>query len=248
MTDILIQKLHQFGLTNKEASVYTAMLMGGEMTADEIAKQAKLNRSTTYVQLQLLMDEGLATTFKRGKKTFFAPESPRNLERIIDKKIEVVEQQKAEVMLLVPELLRAYGTAGERPVVRIFQGKEGLTSMRNDMLETNPKLIQVAFSYDGMRKIFCEAELEAFSKKRAGKKINSQALYTKIGDDIIILPPQKLKRISSKEYPFSSDVYIYGDTVSYATTQDQIFGITIKNSSIADTMRTLFEIAWKYAD
>lgn len=248
MTETLIKKLNQFGLTNKEAHVYTAVLIGGEMTADEIAKQAKLNRSTTYVQIKLLIEEGLVSTFKRGKKTFFSAESPRNLERIINKKITEAEQQKNEVMLLVPELQKLFGSSADRPVVRVFEGKEGLISMRDQMLETNPKVIQVAFSHDGMRKIFSETELQAFSKRRAGKKILSQALYTKIGDDIIVLPPQKLKRIDIKKYPFDSDVYIYGDTVSYASTKDQIVGITIKNASIAHTMRTLFEIAWKHAD
>ncbi|MFN3188222.1 MAG: TrmB family transcriptional regulator [Candidatus Paceibacteria bacterium] len=245
MTDTLIQKLHKFGLTNKEAAVYTAMLVGGEMTADEIAKQSKLNRSTTYVQLKLLMESGLASTFKRGKKTFFAAESPRNLERIVNKKREAVENQKAEVMLLVPELLRVYGTGGERPVVRVFEGKEGLVSMRNSILESGAKKLQTAFSFDSMAKIFTVEEMMSFSNKRASKKIEAQLMYKKTGDDIPSVPPQQIRRAREEDYPFSADMYIYDDTVSFASTSDKIVGVSITNADIAKTMRMLYETVWK---
>lgn len=245
MTDTLIQKLHKFGLTHKEAAVYTALLVGGEMTADEIAKQAKLNRSTTYVQLKILMEDGLATTFKRGKKTFFAAESPRNLERIVNKKREAVEKQKTEVISLVPELLRIYGTGGERPSVRVFEGKEGLVSMRNSILETDTKKLRAAFSFDSMAKIFTVEEMMNFSNKRASKKIQSQLMYKKTGDDIPSVPPQQIRRMDGKEYPFGADMYIYNDTVSFASTSDKIVGVSITNSDIAKTMRMLYDTVWQ---
>lgn len=244
MTDTLIQKLYKFGLTHKEASVYTAMLIGGEMTADDIAKQAKLNRSTTYVQLKQLMDDGLATTFKRGKKTFFAAESPSNLERIVDKKTEALERQKAEVMLLVPELLRIYGTGGERPVVRVFEGKEGLVSMRNSILESEVKKLRTAFSFDGMAKIFTIEELMSFSNKRANKKIESLLMYKKTGDDIPSVPPQQIRRVNENDYPFGADLYIYNDTVSFASTSNKVVGVSITNADIAKTMRMFYDTVW----
>lgn len=238
------KKLIELGLTAKEAEVYLALLKSGDSTADQLAKLAKMNRSTTYVQIKLLAEYGLVSTFKRGKKTFFAAESPTNLIRILENRHRQIEAQKNEVELLVPELLKLYGSSVDRPAVRVFEGKEGLVSMRNSILEANPKIMQVAFSFDAMSKIFNTDEMMGFSLKRAKKNIYTQGLYTKIGEDVPVVPPQQLKRINAEAYPFGSDVYIYGDTISFASTKDQIVGITIKNADIAKTMKTLFDIAW----
>lgn len=243
----MIEKLIDFGMTQKEAEVYLALMQGGEQTADQLAKSSKLNRSTAYVQIKILTDYGLVSTFKRGKKTFFAAESPNNLVRILEKKHEAIVVQKAEISQLVPELLKLYGNAVDRPAVRVFEGKEGLITMRNDILDTNSKIISVVFSFDGMSRIFTDEELMAYSRKRAGKKIISRALYTKTGPDIPTVPPQQILRVQEKDNPFGSDIYIYGDTISFASTKDQIVGVTIKNSDIANTMLALFEIAWKQA-
>lgn len=241
----MIEKLEALGLTLREAAVYVALIENGDATADTVAKMAKFNRSTTYVQISSLQEMGLVTTYKRGKKTYYAAESPNNLERLIEKKYDAIEHQKSEARMLVPELLKIYGQKIERPTVRVFEGKDGLVAMRHEMLDGSPKLIQVIYSYDAMAKIYTEEELLAFSKKRSAKKIQSEGLYTKTGEDIISIAPQKLKRLNSKEFPFDSDIYIYGDTVSYASTKDKIVGITIKNANIAFTMRTMFEVLWK---
>jgi sugar-specific transcriptional regulator TrmB len=66
----LSKQLKNFGLSDNEVAVYTALLTGGSDTASNIAERAKLNRSTTYVQLDSLMAYGLASSFKRGRKHF----------------------------------------------------------------------------------------------------------------------------------------------------------------------------------
>jgi sugar-specific transcriptional regulator TrmB len=240
----MTKHLIELGLTQKAADVYLALLSGGEMTADQLAKLSKMNRSTTYVQIKFLIEFGLVSTFKRGKKTFFAAESPNNLVRILEQKQQQIENQKTEVEQLVPELLRLFGSSVDRPTVRVFEGKEGLVSMRNSILDLKPKKIQIAFSFDSMAKIFTETEMMAFSHKRASKNIESQLMYKKTGDDIPSVPPQQIKRVDEKTYPFEADVYIYGDTVSFTSTKDRIVGISITNADIAATMRMLYEIAW----
>ena len=71
----MLKELQDLGLSEKEARVYL-----GQTTADKLAKHAKVNRSTTYVQLESLMKVGLMSTHEERKKTVFAPESPELLE------------------------------------------------------------------------------------------------------------------------------------------------------------------------
>jgi HTH-type transcriptional regulator, sugar sensing transcriptional regulator len=241
----MVKNLIEFGLTAKEAEVYLTLLQSGDATADQLAKSSKLNRSTTYVQIKQLTEYGLVSTFKRGKKTFFAAESPNNLARILEQRKQQITRQEAEVAQLVPELLKLFGSSVDRPVVRVFEGKEGLVSMRNNILESGTKNMLAAFSFDSMAKIFSTDEMMAFSNKRAAKKIQSRLMYKKTGDDIVVVPPQEVRRVDEKTYPFGADVYIYNDTVSFASTQDQIVGVSITNADIAKTMRMLYETVWE---
>ena len=241
----MTKKLIEFGLKQKEAEVYLTLLQGGEATADQLAKSSKLNRSTTYVQIKSLSEYGLVSTFKRGKKTFFAAESPNNLARILEQRKQQIIIQEAEVSQLVPELLKIFGSSIDRPVVRVFEGKAGLVSMRNSILDSGAKSMLAAFSFDSMAKIFSEDEMMAFSNKRASKKIESRLLYKKSGDDIPSVPPQQIRRVKEEEYPFGADMYIYNDTVSFASTKDQIVGVSITNADIAKTMRLMYDTVWK---
>lgn len=237
-------KLVEMGLAEKEAAVYLTLLYGGAMTAEKAAKQAKLNRSTTYVQIKELMDLGLVSTFKVEKKTFFAAESPTNLERIIEKKRRDVERQMEDALTLVPDLLKIYSNTGSRPIFRIFEGKEGLISMRNSILESGVKEYYLAFSVDVMQQSFTDNEMIEFSKRRQAKGIAGTVLYTWSKGELPAYPPQRLKRIDIEKYPFGSDLYIYGDTVSIATTMGQITGLTITNAAIAQSMKSIFMMAW----
>ena len=248
MTAALTKRLTKLGLTDKESEVYMTLLQGGEMTADQLAKISKLNRSTAYVQIKLLQERGLVSTFKRGKKTYFAAESPNNLTRVVNKRKQEIEHQETEVVLLVPELLNIFGSAVDRPTVRVFEGKEGLVSMRNEILESDAKELRVALAYDSMANVFTVDEMMAFSAKRSQKKMHSKVLYTKAGEDMIVIAPQQGCRVDASAFPFGSDVYIFGDTVSFASTKDQIVGVTVKNADVAKTIHTLFEMAWKQSE
>ena len=63
-----IQELTNLGLKDKEASVYLSCLELGPSPVQPIARKAKVVRATTYVILESLMNMGLVTKFKEGKK------------------------------------------------------------------------------------------------------------------------------------------------------------------------------------
>ncbi len=242
------KKLIELGLTAKEAEVYLALLKSGDSTADELAKLAKMNRSTTYVQIKLLAEYGLVSTFKRGKKTFFAAESPTNLIRILENRHRQIEAQKNEVELLVPELLKLYGSSVDRPAVRVFEGKEGLVSMRNSILDQKTAEIRVISSIDQMRKIFSKQELLNFTLRREQNGTKSLVMYSlEEGEDFIPLKLQTFKRVSKDFLPFGCDIYLYGDSVSFASTDSQIVGLSITNKAVAATIKALFEKVWQSA-
>lgn len=240
------EKLINIGLTEKQASVYIAILQNGSSTADQAAKESKLKRPTAYVQIEELINLGFLSSFKKGKKTFFAAESPQNIERLLEKKKEEVGQRIIEAKSFLPDLMRVFTGDDVRPEVRIFEGKEGLISMRNSILEEKPEYLKAVAVYNKMLEVFSAEELKSFSEKRAKLGIGSSTIYSldKSYADAKITENQKMKRVPTDKLPFSCDVYIYNNTVSFASIGDTITGVTVRNANIASTIERLFDYAW----
>ncbi len=248
MNTPLLEKLQEFGLTDKEARVYLASLELGSTTADKISKQADVNRSTTYVQIEQLMEMGLMSTHEEGKKTLYTAESPDNLKRLFERKQEELKQKSKALENFVPELSRIYDSAGERPVVRFFQGKSGVATMRNEILKAKDKRVLVATSFDDLWNTFSEEELMKYSTARAKKKITSYVLYTKSGEDVAPVPPSELRRVSEKEFPFECDVYIFDNKVAMASLKEPLHAVIIESAPLSKSMHSIFRLAWRSSE
>ncbi len=245
----MLKELQDLGLAEKEAKVYLAALEIGRATADQLAKHAKLVRPTTYLQIKSLMEKGLISTYEEGKKTYFAPESPELLKRLLQQQKNNLNSKEQELAALLPELLRRFEGAGERPVVRFFPGKEGIAAVRDEVLTTKSKETHIIFSPENLSRLFGQAYLDEYSAKRKAAGIHSQGIYTykQTFDPAIIdqlterrvLPPQVL--------PLTIDVYIFDDKVGILSLEGSLFGLVIQSSQIASSMKMLFDFLWSHS-
>ncbi len=241
------KQLQRFGLSEKEAVVYETLLRTGKTTASQLATQTKLNRSTTYVQLRSLLNLGLVASFKNEKKTFFTAQSPENLEVLLHKQITTLERQKKQIKELLPDLAKAYVSHGVTPVIRHFQGKDGLMAMRNEVFNSEDKKIRIVMDYDDLTRVFTKDELRSYSDKRKQQTIQSYIIYSlESGPDFNPFHYQHLKRIKDASGLFGCDIYIYGNTVSFAAMKSDIVGVTIDQADIAKAMKRLFDTYWDH--
>ncbi|MBI5644702.1 helix-turn-helix domain-containing protein [Candidatus Kaiserbacteria bacterium] len=127
----MLKELQDIGLSEKEARVYLASLELGQTTAEKLAKHAKVNRSTTYVQLESLMKRGLISTHEADKKAVFAPESPEILKRLLLKQRDDINSRERDLATILPMLVQQYEGAGEWPLVRFFPGARESASIEN---------------------------------------------------------------------------------------------------------------------
>src|SRR3989344_6643452 len=132
----MLERLKNIGLSDNEAKVYLAMLELGLSPVIEIARKAEINRPTAYVQIESLKKKGLVSTQVKGKKHLFIAESPARLEFYLDSELKDVEQKKDELGKVLPDLEKLFTSAGSRPSVRLFEGKEGLLAMRDIFLKS----------------------------------------------------------------------------------------------------------------
>lgn len=246
----MLDELQKIGLSENEAGVYLALLELGSSTAAQIAQKARVNRATTYVQIETLIRMGLVSTFEKGKKTYFRAEDPEYLKKVIEREKATVVEREQKLTDIMPELEKLFLTASERPRVRFFEGKEGLLTIVKDFLKTKDRAIEAVASLDNILDIF-PAHLKDYSSQRVKKGIRSKFIYTSSQGAILAQSDAEMLResrfVPPEKFPFTCDITIYEHKVAISSLRDRPFGIIIESKEVADSLRALFYLAWDTA-
>lgn len=248
--------LKRLGLTDKEACVYLACLQLGSAAVQKIARKAQVVRATTYVILGSLEKQGLVTNFKQGKKTLFSAEAPRQLLRLLENEREVINEKQHELEQLLPELQVLMKVGGDRPTVRYFEGIEGLRAIRQEMVmysksgDTWYNLTPL----DHLEAIFGSGGELIYTKNRMAKGIQAKTLFATKSEKMkkeLLKPTKDLaerRYIPTNTFSSSSGFTIYRNRVAIGVFTGKLGGVIIESEAIADTMRSLFNLAWQSAD
>lgn len=241
--------LQKIGLSDKEAKVYLAALELGADTAQNISKRAGVNRATTYVAIKALSDLGLIGTFQKDKKQFFSAVEPARLISLYDKAKAEAEEKKILIERLRPELAKVHHQPGERTTVKYFEGKEALLSMALEFYkDMKGGTILNIFPADLIKKAFSSEDLKDLKEARIKKNVFVRGLYTSGIEELRSSTDQELRRISYDKFPLRSDIAIYGDKVRIVNLGERLSGIVIEDKNFADTLRSVFELAWTAAE
>jgi sugar-specific transcriptional regulator TrmB len=251
-----IQELKKFGLKDKEAAVYLASLELGPAPVQNIARKAKVVRATTYVILEDLMQKGLITHYKEGKKTLFSAEPPLQLNRLLEKQEEEIKRQKEDLTHFLPELQAVIKAEGNRATVRYFEGKEGLRAIRQEIvMYSQPGEILYNFTpIDYIDAIFPENST-LYYKQRVSRGIQSRTILSTSSEK---LKKQIMARMAEdrtdcrfippKLFPVGGGMTIFRDRIAMGTYTGKITGLIIENGTLANMMRKLFDLAWVGAE
>lgn len=247
----MLKELQDVGLSEKEARVYLASLELGRATAEQLAKHARIVRPTAYFQIKALMEKGLMSTFEEGKKSYFVAESPELLNRLLVRQKDAIAIRERDLANMLPELIKQFASAGERPIVRFFTGKEGITAMREEVLELEKgEEINIIFSRDVLAHFYTAKELDDFSDKRMARGIHSRYIYTSSkGKSESELPANTERRyLQPERLPIKSDIFIYQNNLALMALQGPVFGIVIESKELAESFRALFSLMWEIAE
>ena len=251
-----IQELRNLGLKDKEAAVYLSCLELGPSPVQPIARKSKVVRATTYVILESLMNMGLVTKYKEGKKTLFSAETPRQLMRLLERQQEEVREKQHELEVILPELQMLTRAAGDKPSVRYFEGKEGLHAIRQDLV-MYPRSGDVIYNFtpaDHLVGVFPDDEDVNFTQ-RVSKGIRAKTLFTTTSKEVLKkwLSAKEYGRyterryISPDKFPVPAGMTIYKDRIAIGSYTGKLFGVIIESQQMADMMRALFDLAWDQA-
>lgn len=244
---MLENELQQLGLSDKEAKTYLASLELGSAAVQEIAKKSGLKRPTVYFAIEQLVKKGLMSSFEKGKKTFFAAESPERLISLITLQQKKAQSLEENLRKFLPQLNDIFGLTGERPKIRFLEGKEGLKALQDDFLKTEDKNIENIYPRDDFIKVFSEAERKDYIAKLRKKRIKVRTIYTSQQKTVSLIPNPYAERkfVSYEKFPFSADITIYGNKVAIGTFRGKLVGVIIESKEIAETLRLIFNLAWE---
>ncbi len=237
--------LVEVGLSDKEAKVYMFLLTVDEPNVAEISKKTKINRTTIYPVIDSLTEKGLVEEITKNEKTYIHALPPERIESYIEEqKIKLSEQSKI-VKDMVPKFKAVARGLGERPIVEYYTGQEEiLRSARNMFDGGEGGLMYVIYPRDEVEKSFTPKELEPVKKKRIEKNVKIVSIYSYSKGEYTSDITMDRKRIDPEKYPIKAEIGIYNESVRIHIFGKHAGTIFIKSADVAETLRSLFKLAF----
>jgi sugar-specific transcriptional regulator TrmB len=242
---MLEKYLQEIGLNEKEAIIYIALLAVDNYSVLDLSKKTKLNRSTAYVILESLAKKGLVTETTVGKKTHYQAEPPERLETYVEQRKILLDEQAKKLKDIIPQIKSVQRENGEKPIVKLFEGKEGILSLNADLYENNDQggVAYLIYSSDLLDSVFSKEERAKYKKIRLEKGVKTKVFYTSKDTDIPSDNTGDRVKIDSDKYPITCDISIYKDRVRIGILGKKLSGIFIKSQDLANTLRSIFDLA-----
>ena len=242
--------LQNFGLTKNEIELYELLINLGEAPIQVILSETKLKRPTVYKSLYSLAKKNLVIKQDKKKKIHFRSESPTKLLEIAEKQYKELDRAKANLNSALPMLGSSYIQSTEKPVVRVYEGREGIKDIYKDTLSEGA-LIYAVESLEGFDDELWKWANEYYMKKRQKMNIHTKVIISS-GRRAALHRTRDIahfrvsKVVPEEKFPFQLEVDIYGDKTAFINyRKDHLLGIVIKHPLIAETMKAWFDLAWE---
>ena len=232
--------LKALGLLDSEIKLYLQALEDGPGTVLDLAKATGLSRQAIYVAIESLTGRGLMSNALRGKKRFYAAEHPDKLLDYAKRRDTEMHERVQDLERMLPELELASG--GEKPVVRVFEGKEGLRAVMADLRNTETKESLEIADLEAIYQVLSAEDLAALRDSVKKGKTKVRGLYAGQAQE----SANTIDRISlaKEQGGFKSHIGTYGDDkIALVTFEGKMYSVIIESKPLTKAMRILFETA-----
>ncbi|MEK7541394.1 MAG: helix-turn-helix domain-containing protein [Patescibacteria group bacterium] len=244
MDSTMKQKLRELGFSEKEADVYLALAEIGSAVASDIAKKARIKRSTAYVILDALLERGLVNvTERRGVKLYNStpPEQLiQHLRSMAKRYVGLADTAKK----LLPELRASRKEQAPAPKVQLFEGAKGIRTVYEDTLASLEDIrVHAAFVHDAS-----EAKYDAHKKPAVKMRLVAPDMVS--GGKKAAASHRGVLRTamaaSRENADASSEINVYdGRVVCISRAED--FAVVIESRELADAFKKAFAVSAKEA-
>ncbi len=228
----------ELGLNEREIKVYVCLIKEGELTATKIANFTKINRTTVYLELDNLIEKGLANFIIKDSKKYFNATPPEKL-------LDILEERKRKLKNVVTEL-NNLKKSPEKVGVRYFEGKEGVKNLYLDVMKEDKDVFVfggTGIGFKTFKYYYPQIYRQYENKKFRGKMIVNSGtekdfeIYKKFNVEVRHVP---------KGYDSKVTTIVYGDKVALQSLQeDNIYFLLIEDKNLAMSYRNTFNFMWE---
>ena len=236
----MIAELKEFGLNDNEIKIYLELLKQKSATASKLAKLSKINRTTAYLELENLMKLGLVSYIIKDSKRYYQTASPNKL-------IDILESKKSKIKSILPELKSLHQTI-EQFKIEIFEGKEGIKTFYQDILNNTKEVL--AFGVTGKAMEILKFSYPHFLKKFIKANIKEKAIANLSSKKIMSSHPRTHLKIKylPKKYKAEVTTIIYNNKIAIQSLQkDNIYVVIIKDKLLYESYKNYFDYMWEKA-
>lgn len=244
--------LQSAGLSPKESAIYMALLTLGSSSVQVIARKAKIARGTAYVILDNLIARGLVSVQKKEKRRFFTAERPERIVGILEEKKVNIEHDILAIQDLLPSLHAMMRHQERKPVVKYYEGEQGLRTIRQEMvMYSKPGDTWYNFApLDALQRVFGNNDIGCIT--RAQKGIASRSIGFTNSEPLKeeLIKRAKTDHVERKFFTTHSSevncgVTIFRDRVALGNFDDHLGGMIIESPSFAALLTELFQLSWE---
>lgn len=242
--------LLDFGLTDKEITVYTTLLKTGPNTIMNLARETGIKRSTTHNTVEELIKKGLVSQTNYGERRMVIAEDPDKLKFLMEQKkwdINKLEKNLPEVITTISSIVPSSRETNTSEV-KYFTGDKGIQLIYNEALKARELR-----SYANIKKIF-----EVFPDNSdifiQSHKNNKDLNLWEIVEDSEIAKNYAEKFIAKDRYHYkvspvsltagALDILIFEGKVAIISVKEGITGMVISDEDYFNNTKAVFDFVW----
>lgn len=232
------------GLTAKSARIYLAGLSLGTTSIQELARKTNLKRPTVYLHMDELLSRGLFAKVSLNGKEYYRASPPQVLE-------SQVRRHLVKLQNIMPKLRALQANTLGKPQVQVYEGKEGVERIYEELVNANSWRVwsNLGNTYKLLGNTFEKISQAVHEGGIGVKEIIEDTKESRRYSKLLahICGPTYSGRVATVG-GIENDTFIYGNCVAiFRLHEFNMFVVRIEDKTIADSMKAMFDMAWKSA-
>lgn len=243
--DRIKSTLADLGLSDKEITMYLALVKVGSAPASVLAKRTGMVKSTAQYTCKQLQKKGIATVAEKNDTYIYTPEPPEKLLLLLDRQRQEIGRKEQAVQEVMEQLRKMMNPHSILPRVQFFEGKESMIELYDKILDQRSPID--SFEDMGNMQEFIPEYCKEFVRKRIELRTWNRVICAHTNTVNPDAPEEfrSVRTLPVELFPFTGDMKICKDLVSiFSFDQNTAVGIAIRHQDIAQNFRILFEAFW----
>ncbi|MAG38144.1 hypothetical protein CMI45_02040 [Candidatus Pacearchaeota archaeon] len=227
------QALEELGLSQGEIKVYLALLKLGDVKVGEVIENSGMASSAVHNSINALVEKGLISYIKRGKIKHYKAINPKHL-------IDFLEIKKEKLISIIPELESTQKSSDDRQEAEIFEGKKGVISMLNILIENVSK--RDKYLYFSLNINQFNEDIQEFFSRYDAKRQEKGIIVQGLASEEVKKHMKIRKNIKMKftKLPIPEGIAIVDDKVAIFSWGEKPVGYLIESKQISEMYANLF--------